>query len=102
MLIAPLVWIVFAQVPTVPLVGTVVGPAGEQVIGAELILVGLPSYDCADRGERKVGRGRAIFARAAGYAGGRSSPATGADPVGGESGVTSVGDPISRGIAAGG
>ena len=43
MLIAPLFWIVVAQVPTVPLEGTVVGPAGEPVVGAELILAGLPS-----------------------------------------------------------
>jgi hypothetical protein len=40
MLIVPLVWIVLGQVPTVPLAGTVVGPGGEPVIGAELTLVG--------------------------------------------------------------
>ena len=45
MLLTPLVWMVVAQVPTVPLTGTVVGPAGEPVVGAELVLVGLPSYD---------------------------------------------------------
>ena len=28
-----------------PLTGRVVGPAGEPVVGAKLILVGLPSYD---------------------------------------------------------
>ena len=44
MVIAPLVWIVLAQVPTTPLSGTVVGPGGEPVAGAEVILVGLPSY----------------------------------------------------------
>jgi hypothetical protein len=45
MSIAPLVWIVLAQVPTTPLSGTVVGPGGEPVAGAELVLVGLPSFD---------------------------------------------------------
>jgi hypothetical protein len=40
MLIEPLVWIVLAQVPTMPLKGTVVGPGGEPVIGAELYLGG--------------------------------------------------------------
>src|SRR5205807_648745 len=43
MFIAPLVWIVLAQVPATPLTGTVVGPGGEPVIEAELILAGLPS-----------------------------------------------------------
>ena len=57
MLIAPLVCIVFAQVPTVPLVGNVVGPAGEQVIGADLILVGLPSYDPPIVARGKSGKG---------------------------------------------
>ena len=45
MWIVSLAWIVFAQVPTVPLTGTVVAPGGEPVIGAELVLVGLPSDD---------------------------------------------------------
>jgi hypothetical protein len=45
MLIEPLVWMMLTQVPTIPLTGKVVGPGGEPVIGAELILVGLPSYD---------------------------------------------------------
>ena len=37
MLIMPLVWMMLAQVPTMPLTGRVVGPAGEPVIGAKLI-----------------------------------------------------------------
>src|SRR5262245_44613260 len=45
MFIAPLVLFALAQVPKVPLTGTVVGPGGEPVVGAELILTGLPSYD---------------------------------------------------------
>ena len=45
MVVAPLVWIMLAQVPTSPLSGTVVGPGGEPVVGAEVILVGLPSFD---------------------------------------------------------
>jgi hypothetical protein len=45
MIIAPLMLFALAQVPTVPLTGTVIGPGGEPVVGAELILVGLPSYD---------------------------------------------------------
>ncbi|AGA31486.1 carboxypeptidase regulatory-like domain-containing protein [Singulisphaera acidiphila] len=45
MFMTPLVWIVLAQVPTTPLTGTVVGPGGEPVAGADLILVGLPSYN---------------------------------------------------------
>jgi Carboxypeptidase regulatory-like domain len=53
MFIVPLLWIVLAQVPTVPLTGTVVGPDGEPVFGADLILVGLPSYD-----PRIVARGK--------------------------------------------
>ena len=57
MLIAPLLCIVFAQVPTVPLVGTVVGPGGEPVIGADLILVGLPSYDPPIVARGKSGEG---------------------------------------------
>jgi Carboxypeptidase regulatory-like domain len=45
MLFEPLVWMLLAQVPSTPLSGKVVGPGGEPVVGAELILVGLPSYD---------------------------------------------------------
>jgi hypothetical protein len=45
MFISPLLWFALAQVPTVQLTGTVIGPEGEPVVGAELILVGLPSYD---------------------------------------------------------
>jgi hypothetical protein len=57
MFIAPLLWIVLAQVPTVPLTGAVVGPVGELVIGAELILVGLPSYDPPIVARGKSGEG---------------------------------------------
>jgi hypothetical protein len=45
MFVTPLLCLVLAQVPTAPLAGTVVGPGGGPVIGAELILVGLPSYE---------------------------------------------------------
>ena len=45
MVIAPLVWLVLAQAPTMSLTGTVVGPGGEPVVGAEIILVGMPSYE---------------------------------------------------------
>jgi hypothetical protein len=57
MWIVSLVWMVFAQVPTVPLTGTVVGPGGEPVIGAELVLVGLPSYDPPVVARGKSGEG---------------------------------------------
>jgi Carboxypeptidase regulatory-like domain len=57
MWLVSLVWIVFAQVPTVPLTGTVVGPGGEPVIGAELVLVGLPSYDPPVVARGKSGEG---------------------------------------------
>ena len=52
-----LVWIVLAQVPTTPLTGTVVGPGGEPVVGADLILVGLPSYDPPIVARGKSGEG---------------------------------------------
>src|SRR5262245_27812421 len=45
MFIAPLVMFALAQVSKVPLTGTIVGPGGEPISGAELTLVGLPSYD---------------------------------------------------------
>src|SRR5271166_5162264 len=57
MLIEPLVWMVLAQVPTMPLTGTVLGPGGEPVVGAELILVGLPSYDPPIVARGKSGEG---------------------------------------------
>jgi hypothetical protein len=57
MFTAQLVWIVLALAPTVPLTGTVVGPGGEPVIGAELILVGLPSYDPPIVARGKSGEG---------------------------------------------
>ncbi|HEV3122494.1 MAG TPA: hypothetical protein VGY53_11355, partial [Isosphaeraceae bacterium] len=43
--LAPLVWVIFAQAPTTALVGRVVTPGGDPVAGADLVLVGLPSYD---------------------------------------------------------
>ncbi len=57
MFIAPLAWVVLAQVPTMPLTGTVVGPGGEPVVGAELILVGLPSDDPPIVARGKSGEG---------------------------------------------
>ena len=39
------------------LTGTVVGPGGEPVVGAELILVGLPSYDPPIVARGKSGEG---------------------------------------------
>ena len=57
MSIAPLVWLVLAQVTTTPLVGTVVGPGGEPVVGAELMLMGLPSYDPPVVARGKSGEG---------------------------------------------
>jgi hypothetical protein len=43
-LVAPMVLIVLAQSPTVTLSGTVAGPDGRPVAGAEVWLVGLPDY----------------------------------------------------------
>jgi hypothetical protein len=40
-----------------PLKGTVLGPGGEPVVGAELILVGLPSYDAPVVARAKSGEG---------------------------------------------
>jgi hypothetical protein len=57
MFLTPLVWMVVAQVPTVPLAGTVVGPGGEPVVGAELVLVGLPSYEAPVVARGKTGDG---------------------------------------------
>jgi hypothetical protein len=57
MFIAPMAWIVLAQVPTMPLSGMVVGPGGEPVIGVELILVGLPSFDPPIVARGKSGEG---------------------------------------------
>ncbi|WP_435006866.1 hypothetical protein P12x_004326 [Tundrisphaera lichenicola] len=57
MFIASLVWVVLAQVPTTPLAGTVVGPGGEPVVGADLILVGLPSYEAPIVATGKSGDG---------------------------------------------
>ena len=52
-----LVCVSLAQVPMTPLGGTVVGPGGEPVIGAELILVGLPSSDPPIVARGKSGEG---------------------------------------------
>jgi len=57
MLIEPLLCVVLTQIPTVPLTGTVVGPGGEPVVGAELILAGLPSYDPPIVARGKTGEG---------------------------------------------
>src|SRR4051812_32042525 len=57
MLIAPLLWVVLAQVPTTSLTGTVVGPGGEPVVGADLILAGLPSQDTPILAQVKTGEG---------------------------------------------
>ncbi len=53
-----------------PLTGTVVGPGGEPVIGAELILVGMPSYAAPIVARGKSGEGgRFSLDRPAGLAG---------------------------------
>ena len=52
-LAVPLVCIVLYQAPTVPLTGIVVGPNGEPVAGAEVLLGGLPAH-----GQTIVARGR--------------------------------------------
>jgi hypothetical protein len=57
MFIAPLIWFALAQGSTVPLTGTVVGPGGKPVVGADLILVGLPSYDPPVISRGKSGEG---------------------------------------------
>ena len=70
MFIAPLVWLALGQVPATPLTGTVVGPGGEPVVGAELILVGLPSYDPPIVARGKSGEGgRFSLERPTGLAG---------------------------------
>ena len=40
-----------------PMSGTIVGPGGEPVVGADLILVGLPSYDPPIMSRGKSGEG---------------------------------------------
>ncbi len=57
MVIAPLVWLVLAQAPMMSLTGTVVGPGGEPVVGADLILVGMPSYEAPIVARGKSGEG---------------------------------------------
>ncbi len=44
-LVAPLLWIVLGQGPNTPLSGTVIGPGGKPVAGADLLLAGMPVYD---------------------------------------------------------
>ena len=69
-LVTTLVWIAVAQGPTTPLSGTVVGPNGEPVAGAELLLAGMPMYDppILARG-RSDAQGRFTVERPAGLAG---------------------------------
>ncbi len=52
-LVAPLLCVVLSQVPTTPMSGTVVGPGGEPIAGAEVLLGGLPIRD-----QVTVARGR--------------------------------------------
>ena len=42
MWLAPLAFLAFVQAPTTPLTGVVVGPKGEPIVGAEVILVDVP------------------------------------------------------------
>ena len=69
-LAVPLVCIVLCQAPTTPLTGIVVGPNGEPVAGAEVLLGGLPVYDqtVVARG-RSDAQGRFTIERPAGLAG---------------------------------
>ncbi len=69
-LAVPLVCIVLYQAPTTPLTGIVVGPNGEPVAGAEVLLGGLPVYDqtVVARG-RSDAQGRFTIERPAGLAG---------------------------------
>jgi hypothetical protein len=65
-----LVCIVLYQAPTTPLTGIVVGPNGELIAGAEVLLGGLPVYDqtVVARG-RSDAQGRFTIERPAGLAG---------------------------------
>jgi hypothetical protein len=69
-LVVPLVCMVLGQAPTTPLSGMVVGPNGEPVAGAEVLLGGLPIQDqiIVARG-RSDGQGRFKFERPAALAG---------------------------------
>ncbi len=69
-LAAPLVCFVLCQAPTTPLTGIVVGPNGEPMAGAEVLLGGLPVYDqtVVARG-RTDAQGRFTIERPAGLAG---------------------------------
>jgi hypothetical protein len=69
-LVAPLIWIAMAQSPTAPLSGTVIGPNGEPVAGADLMLAGMPADDLPilARG-RSDAQGRFSIERPAGLAG---------------------------------
>jgi hypothetical protein len=70
LLVAPLVWFAMAQGPAVPMNGTVVGPDGKPVAGAELILTGMPVNDApiVARGTTDA-EGRFRLERPAGLAG---------------------------------
>ena len=70
-LAVPLVCIVLCQAPTTPLTGLVVGPNGEPVAGAEVLLGGLPVYDPVTVAQGAVGRPGPVHHRAARRAGGR-------------------------------
>ena len=69
-LAVPLVCIVLCQAPTTPLTGIVVGPNGEPVARAEVLLVSPPGYDqtVLVRG-RSDAQGRFTIARLTGLAG---------------------------------
>jgi len=69
-LVTSLIWIALAQGPTTPLSGTVVGPTGEPVAGADLLLAGMPVYDppILARG-RSDAQGRFTLDRPAGLVG---------------------------------
>jgi hypothetical protein len=69
-LVAPFICMVLSQAPTAPLAGIVVGPNGEPVAGAEVLLAGLPVFDptIVARGQSDA-RGRFTLERLAGLAG---------------------------------
>ncbi len=66
-LAVPLVCVVLCQAPTVPLTGIVVGPNGEPLAGADVLLGGLPVFDqiVVARGKTDT-RGRFTIERPAG------------------------------------
>ncbi len=69
-LVVPLICVALCQSPTTPLTGTVVGPRGEPIAGAEVLLGGLPVYDptIVARGQSDA-QGRFTLERPAGLAG---------------------------------